>query len=87
MQKYNYSYLRGFILDNKRLGTLESFAKFLNISNQALYSKMNGETRFTQDQIAKVKKEFDLSDEDVVKFFFYVNNWENSIKELYIFII
>lgn len=81
MQKYNYSYLRGFILDNKRLGTLESFAKFLNISNQALYSKMNGETRFTQDQIAKVKNEFDLSDEDVVKFFFYVNNWENSIYE------
>lgn len=74
MQKYNYSYLRGFIFDNKRLGTLESFAKFLNISNQALHSKMTGATRFTQDQIAKVKKEFDLSDEDVVKFFFYISD-------------
>lgn len=74
MLKYNYSYLRGFILDNKKLGSLESFAKFLNLSNQALYSKLQGQTRFTQDQMAKVKITFNLSDEDFTKFFFYVDN-------------
>lgn len=68
--EFNYSYLRGFILDNNDLKTTKNYAKFLGISETALNYKFNNKHQFTQEQIMKTKHAFGLSAEQVALFFF-----------------
>lgn len=47
-------------------------AKFLNISKQAFYSKINGRDgrEFTQSEIQKIKERYSLTPEEVDDIFF-----------------
>lgn len=65
---YNYNRLRGCI--REFCGTHVIYAGRLGISISALYSKLNGKTLFSQDEIAKSIEMFDLQNRDVIKTFF-----------------
>lgn len=67
-KEYNYSYLRGLIIEN--FGTIENYAKYLNLSNPSIYARLNGEVYFKQDEIEKSIKGFKLSDTDIPTVFF-----------------
>jgi hypothetical protein len=66
----DYSYLIGFILSNKELGTKKKFAEFLGISPQNLQQKLNGKGFFTHDQINKVRNHFSLTPDETILYFF-----------------
>lgn len=70
--RFNYSYLRGFVKDNPKLGSDNAFASFLGITTQELNYKYKSAHQFTCKQIAKVKLAFNLSDEQVCLYFFNV---------------
>lgn len=70
-KKFNYSKLRGFIVEN--FGTHRNFAKFLGIGTTALVRRMGNKVPFTQREIDKVANEATdkkLSAEEVTDLFF-----------------
>ena len=67
--KYNYSYLRGFIIENKL--SQKDFANLLKITTQTLRNKYNGKSYFTNADIEIVKKHFKLTQKQVDLFFFH----------------
>lgn len=52
--KYDYSYLRGFILEH--FGNNANFARFLGIGTTALYARLASKTPFTQAEIDMVAR-------------------------------
>lgn len=74
-EKYNYSYLRGLIIEN--FGTIEKYAKYLNLSNPSIHARLNGEIYFKQNEIEKSIKGFELSEEDIPTVFFSRKTKEN----------
>jgi len=69
-ERFNYSYLRGFVNDCPKLGSDKEFARFLGITTQELNKKYAGEHQFTVRQILHVKTSFNLSAEEVDLYFF-----------------
>lgn len=67
---FDYSDLKIFILSNKSLGSMKSFADYLGISQQALNKKLRSESQFSQSEIKKVATEFKLNSDQLVKLFF-----------------
>ena len=67
---FDYSDLKNFILSNKSLGSMKSFADYLGISQQALNKKLRSESQFSQSEIKKVATEFKLNSDQLVKLFF-----------------
>lgn len=70
--KYNYAYLRGYLLENKIKE--KDFAELLGITTQSVRNKYNGKSYFTNAEIDIVKKHFNLSDKLVDFFFFNKQN-------------
>lgn len=66
---FDYSYLKGFI--NERFGSNEKFANFLGISDVALYNKLKNKTSFSQKEILMMQKTLNLSNDQLIQFFFY----------------
>ena len=51
--------------------TYETLAEYLQISKRSLISKINETgTEFKQSEISKIKKKYDLNDEEVISIFF-----------------
>lgn len=69
-ERFNYSYLRGFVNDNPKIGSDKEFAKFLGITTQELNKKYSGEHQFTVKQILHTKNSFNLSAKEVDLYFF-----------------
>lgn len=69
--EFEYSYLRGFIREH--FGTNANFAKFLGVSNTALYDRLKNKTPFTQQEIDRVVRcatATELSPDDINRLFF-----------------
>lgn len=49
--------------------TVKDIADALDISTQAVYKKLNGETKITVDDLRKIKTKLDLSDDEVSEIF------------------
>lgn len=69
-REYDYSKLRGRIIE--KLGNCKAFSQKLNISDTALYNKLNNKVPFNQDEIliAINKDVLDIRPEDVCDYFF-----------------
>lgn len=66
----DYSSLIGFIYAHNELKNRNGFAKYLGITPQGLDSKLRGRSPFNQREILKVKQDFNLTDEQVGRYFF-----------------
>lgn len=49
--------------------SVKDIAEVLEISTQAVYKKLNGETNITVDDLRKIKARLDLTDEEVAEIF------------------
>ena len=49
--------------------TVKDIADTLEISSQAVYKKLNGETRITVDDLRRIKNKLNLTDEEVSEIF------------------
>ncbi|MBL6441341.1 MAG: DUF739 family protein [Dialister sp.] len=77
--KFNYASLKGFIKEH--FGTNRKFAKFLTISETALYDRLANRTPFTQTEMDRVSDHFALNAEETSRLFFTKKNTENRIQE------
>ena len=68
--KMDYSSLIGFIYSQPKLRNKAGFAKYLGISIQALREKLEGRQEFKQSQIIKFKTDFELTPDQVDRYFF-----------------
>ena len=68
--KFNYSKLIGFIYSNEKLKNKTGFANYLGITLQGLGAKLDGKAPFRQEEIAKIKQDFNLSPEEIDAYFF-----------------
>ncbi len=67
-EKYDYRALRGFI--KEYFGSNSEYAKFLKISNTALYERLAGNIPFRQTEIDATARHGDLDGEGVMRLFF-----------------
>ena len=65
---FNYSKLRGRI--REIYGSEREFAQQIGIANVALSAKLNGKTRFSQDDIRKFAKMLHIIGDDIGVYFF-----------------
>lgn len=49
--------------------TVKDIADALEISSQAVYKKLNGETRITVDDVRRIKAKLNLTDDEVSEIF------------------
>ena len=75
--KFNYASLKGFIKEH--FGTNRKFAKFLTISETALYDRLANRTPFTQTEMDRVSDHFELNAEETSRLFSTKKNTENRI--------
>lgn len=69
MIKYNYNRLKGLI--KEYFGTQKNYADFLGIGSTTLQTRLNNETFFTQQEMEKSIKAFNLSSaEEIERTFF-----------------
>ena len=68
--KFNYSKLIGFIYSNEKLKNKTGFASYLGVTVQGLDAKLRGKAPFKQEEIAKLKKDFNLTPEEIDAYFF-----------------
>ena len=68
IQKFNYSYLRGFI--KERYKSNAAFAQALGIGTTALYDRLENRVPFTQKEIYTVLNENNLTMKDIDLYFF-----------------
>lgn len=69
---YNYNKLRGLIREH--FSTQAKFAQYLGIGTTTLNSRLNGDTYFTQQEMEKSIKAFQLTTtEDIEQTFFAKN--------------
>lgn len=50
--------------------TIPKLAELIGIDKKTLYSRINGETAFKQNEILKISQELKLSDEQILHIFF-----------------
>ena len=67
--RYNYIYLVDFLRKNKISQT--DLAKILCISRMAVYNKLNNKSNFNYDEAITFKRNFNLTQEQVERFFFF----------------
>lgn len=77
--KFNYASLKGFIKEH--FGTNRRFAKFLTISETALYDRLANRTPFTQTEMDRVSDHFALNAEETSRLFFTKKNTETVFKK------
>jgi transcriptional regulator with XRE-family HTH domain len=65
---FNYRKLRGRIIE--KYGKQYVFAEKMDMSERTLSLKLNGKIYFSQDEIAKASKLLDISDEQIIDYFF-----------------
>ena len=70
--KFNYASLKGFIKEH--FGTNRKFAKFLTISETALYDRLANRTPFTQTEMDRVSDHFALNAEETSRLFLNTGN-------------
>lgn len=70
--EYDYSALIGFIYSVPEIGSKAGFARYLGISFQAVQKKLQGIFPFSQREIAKLKIDFDLTPDQIDRYFFTV---------------
>gem|GEM_PF-1138909 len=68
--KYSYDYtkLNGRIVE--KYGTRRAFAESIKLNEAVLSQKLNGNSRFTQDEITFFRNVLDICKEDVNDYFF-----------------
>ncbi len=60
------------LFNSKRIlygDSMEDLANYLEISRQALYTKVEGSFDFKQDEMFKIKKRYNLTDKEFVEIF------------------
>lgn len=67
---FNFCKLRGKIIE--KYGSQLEFSKALGLSQNALSKKMNNRTRFSSDDVMKIKELLDIPDNEVNSYFFDV---------------
>jgi len=72
---YNYSKLRGLI--KQYFDTQAKYAQYLGIGTTTLTSRLSGETFFSQQEIEKSIKAFNLTSQDIELTFFCKEQTEN----------
>lgn len=77
--EFDYSALLGFIYSTPELGNKVRFAKYIGISYNAVKDKFNGKYPFTQREIARIKVDFNLTPEQIDRYFFAVKLLKGSI--------
>ena len=77
---FDYYGLKGFIYSNRELKNACGLASFLGIKPASLKNKMLSKIPFSQNEIMKIKEYFNLTPEEVVKFFF-TRQTEEEIEE------
>ena len=70
MIEFDYSSLIGFVYSNEKLRTKGGLAKYLGITHQAISNKFNGKVPFHSYEIMKIRIDFNLTDEQVGRYFF-----------------
>ena len=50
--------------------TGQDFAKVIKVSEKTAYSKLNGSTPFTLNELAKIRAHYELTDERFISIFF-----------------
>ena len=65
---YYYPELRMLIW--RKYGTIKNFARALGVTEVTASAKLTGRSSFSLDEIKKVKKMFNLSNDDVWNIFF-----------------
>ena len=78
--KFDYSALIGFIYMTPELRSKAGFARYLGISFQAIQKKLLNQTAFSQNEIAKIKLDFNLTAEDIDRYFFTVKLLKGSLE-------
>ena len=66
--QFNYNKLRGKI--REMYGSEREFADNIGMSNVALSAKLNGKTRFSQDDIYDFSKSLNIIGDDIGIYFF-----------------
>jgi len=66
----DYRKLRAFIYTNPKLGSYKDLALFLGTSRQNISGKLKEGKGFTTEQMLKIKKGFNLSNDDLIELFF-----------------
>lgn len=74
--QFDYSKLRG-LLREKSI-TLADYASIINVSNTSLNERLANRIPFSQDEIKRTKRAFDLSASEI-DFIFFTENTENRI--------
>lgn len=68
--KFDFTYLLAFVRQEKELVTIKNLAKFLGISTTCLNNKIMNKTNFNAREIGKMKKHFNLTNDQISLFFF-----------------
>lgn len=68
---FNYSKLKGRIIE--KIGSFSEYANMLGMSYQSLNMKLNGNRKFSQDQILKSANILDIDIQDIGIYFFNLN--------------
>ena len=68
--EHDYSSLIGFVYSTPELRSKAGFARYLGISFSALANKLNNTFAFKQAEIMKMKVDFNLSPEQIDRYFF-----------------
>lgn len=78
---FDYSALIGFIYSTPELKNKAGFARYLGISFQAVKNKLDGKFTFSQKEIAKMKVDFNLTAEQIDRYFFTVKLLKGNYEE------
>lgn len=65
---YEHCYLKGFFVSQK-MSTEQVARDVLGITRQSLNNKLSNKTRFSLDDIEKIRNYFNLTDKQVKQFF------------------
>lgn len=70
MVEFDYSALIGFIYMTEKLHSISGFARYLGITRQGVDAKLKGKATFNQREILKLKIDFNLTAEQIDRYFF-----------------
>lgn len=66
--RFNYAKLKGRI--KEKYGTQERFAKAIGLTPTTFSYKINGKTKWGQDEIVKAAELLEISQDEIVEYFF-----------------
>ena len=79
--EFDYQPLIGFIYSTPELRSKAGFARYLGISFTSVQAKLSNKQSFTQEQIAKIKVDFNLTAEQIDRYFFTAKLLKENIHE------